>query len=98
MRKCLWLLLFCLCCAAAARAEGHGVSVRKVENLPADFLFGMDVSSVLAEEASGVRYFDAEGVERDLFAILADSGINAVRVRVWNDPYVSGGRGYGGGN
>ena len=98
MRKCLWLLLFCLCCAAAAGAEGNGVSVRKVENLPADFLFGMDVSSVPAEEASGVRYFDAEGVERDLFAILADSGINAVRVRVWNDPYDSGGRGYGGGN
>ena len=72
--------------------------VKKVENLPEDFILGMDVSSVLAEERSGVKYYDFDGAERDLFAILAESGINMIRVRVWNDPYDAQGRGYGGGN
>ncbi|HAJ65050.1 MAG TPA: extra-cellular endo-beta-1,4-galactanase [Clostridiales bacterium] len=72
--------------------------VRKIENLPEDFILGMDVSSVLAEERSGVKYYDFDGEEKDLFAILAANGINMIRVRVWNDPYDSAGHGYGGGN
>ena len=69
-----------------------------VENLPEDFIFGMDVSSVIAEEASGVVYRDFDGNPADLFRVLADNGINYIRVRVWNDPYDSQGRGFGGGN
>ena len=72
--------------------------VKKVEKLPKDFILGMDVSSVLAEERSGVKYYDFDGAERDLFEILAECGINAIRVRVWNDPYDANGNGYGGGN
>ena len=60
--------------------------VKKIENLPEDFILGMDVSSVLAEERSGVKYYDFDGTEKDLFAILAEYGINTIRVRVWNDP------------
>ena len=58
----------------------------------------MDVSSVLAEEASGVKYYDFGGNETDLFRILADNGINYIRVRIWNNPYDDQGRGFGGGN
>ena len=95
------LLILCLCVPAAAAAAGEETSslyVRKVENLPEDFLFGMDVSSVIAEEKSGVRYRDFDGQEKDLFRILADNGINTIRVRVWNDPYDAEGHGFGGGN
>ena len=72
--------------------------VEKVENLKDDFILGMDSSSVIAEEESGVKYYDYNGDEQDLFKILAESGINYIRVRVWNDPYDSNGNGYGGGN
>ena len=58
----------------------------------------MDVSSVLAEEASGVKYYDFHGNETDLFTLLAACGINTIRVRVWVDPYDDQGRGFGGGN
>ena len=97
------LLAACGSAASAPKEEKHTVSsetlyVKKVENLPEDFILGMDVSSVLAEERSGVRYYDFDGTEKDLFAILAENGINMIRVRVWNDPYDSSGRGYGGGN
>ena len=35
-----------------------------------DFIKGMDVSSVLAEEASGVVYYNKNGEKQDLFQIL----------------------------
>ena len=92
----LFLLLPCL--YAGAEAVSDTLYVKKVENLPEDFIFGMDISSVLAEEASGVKYYDYEGKETDLFRLLADNGINYIRVRVWNDPWDAEGRGFGGGN
>ena len=63
-----------------------------------DFIRGMDVSSVIALENSGVRFYDENGTEKDLFRILAEHGVNYIRVRIWNNPYDSEGRGYGGGN
>ena len=72
--------------------------VKAVEGLGEDFILGMDVSSVLAEERSGVVYRGFDGTEQDLFRTLAESGINLIRVRVWNEPRDASGRGYGGGN
>ena len=72
--------------------------VEKVENLSDDFIMGMDASSVLSLEAGGVKYYDFDGNEQDVFETLAENGINYIRVRVWNDPFDSQGNGYGGGN
>ncbi len=82
---------------------GLGVSsdtlyVEKVENLPDNFIMGMDASCIPALEASGVKYYDYDGTEKDVYQILAENGINYIRVRVWNDPYDADGNGYGGGN
>ena len=88
----------CLPVCAGAETSPDALYVKKVENLPEDFIFGMDVSSVLAEEASGVKYYDFNGNETDLFRLLADNGINYIRVRIWNDPYDADGNGFGGGN
>ncbi len=74
------------------------INVTKVENLSEDFIRGVDISSVLSEEASGVRYYDEDGNETDIFKMLSESGVNYIRVRVWNDPYDASGNGYGGGN
>ena len=93
------VLLMILLLPLPAGAEGKSsLYVKKVENLPEDFIFGMDVSSVLAEEASGVKYYDFDGNETDLFRLLAENGINYIRVRIWNDPYDDEGNGFGGGN
>ena len=79
-------------------SDGEELYVKKIENLPEDFILGMDVSSVLSLEKSGVVYRDREGNEKDLFELLADAGVNWIRVRVWNDPFTAVGKGYGGGN
>jgi arabinogalactan endo-1,4-beta-galactosidase len=80
------------------KIEGSSLYVKKVENLDNDFIMGMDASSVIAEEDSGVKYYDYEGNEADVFEVLSYAGINYIRVRVWNDPYDANGHGYGGGN
>ncbi len=77
---------------------GSSLYVKKVENLPDDFIMGMDASSVIAEEQSGVKYFSFAGEEQDVFKTLAENGITHIRVRVWNHPYDAEGHGYGGGN
>ncbi|MBN9200257.1 MAG: hypothetical protein J0H70_02560, partial [Microbacterium chocolatum] len=44
-----------------------GITVEKVERMPDDFITGMDVSSVLSLEASGVVFRRADGTPGDLF-------------------------------
>ena len=72
--------------------------VEQVANLSDDFILGMDASCVPALEAGGVKYYDHDGNEKDVYQILSENGINYIRVRVWNDPYDAAGNGYGGGN
>ncbi len=99
MKKFMAIVLLVLLCMSAAFAEGESsLYVKKVENLPEDFIFGMDASCVIALEDSGVKYYDFDGNEEDVFKVLADSGVNYIRVRIWNDPYDANGNGYGGGN
>ena len=114
MRKICVLLpvLLCLLLAGCGTGKENAVKlettepavtsdtlvVEKVENLPADFILGMDASCVPALEKSGVRYYDHEGQEKDVYRILSENGINYIRVRIWNDPFDGAGNGYGGGN
>jgi arabinogalactan endo-1,4-beta-galactosidase len=63
------------------------ITVKKVEGLSTDFVHGVDVSSYLSLIQSGVKYYDEEGKEADLFDILENAGVNYVRLRVWNSPY-----------
>lgn len=72
--------------------------VEKVEDLPDDFIKGVDISTLIAQEKSGVKYYDLNGKEVDLIDYLAQNSVNYIRIRVWNNPYDSDGNGYGGGN
>lgn len=78
-----------------------GIYVKKVEGIDESFARGVDVSSFLSEYKSGVSYKNEEGTtldEQGFFDLLAASGVNYVRIRVWNNPYDTEGNGYGGGN
>ncbi len=78
--------------------EEAEIYVEPIEGLSEDFIKGVDISSIIAEEESGVVYYNEDGEEQDIFQTLADAGVNYIRVRVWNDPYDEDGNGYGGGN
>ena len=78
--------------------EESSVYVEAVPDISDDFYRGMDASAVLALENSGVKYYNFDGEEQDVFMTLAQAGVNYIRLRVWNDPYDENGNGYGGGN
>lgn len=81
-------------------ANNHrpGIFVERVEGISTDFIKGVDISSVIALENSGVVFYNTEGQEQDIFQTLKEHGVNYIRVRVWNDPYDAAGNSYGGGN
>lgn len=78
--------------------QDSDIYVEPIPGLSESFVRGVDISSMLSETEAGVSYFDAEGKEASLFETLAKSGVNYIRVRVWNDPFDGDGNGYGGGN
>ena len=83
---CMLVCILWLSCLAGCKQEA-----------PA-FILGMDASSVPSLEAGGVQYYNKDGKPQDVFQILAENGINYIRVRVWNHPFDAAGNGYGGGN
>lgn len=74
------------------------INIQKVNGLTDNMIKGVDVSSVISLENSGVKFYNFNGVEQDIFTTLSESGVNYIRVRVWNNPYDKNGNGYGGGN
>ena len=60
------------------------------------FYKGMDLSTIKEVESLGGKFYD-HGEEKDVFEILKSSGTNAVRLRLWNDPYAEDGTPYGAG-
>lgn len=61
-----------------------------------EFIKGVDISMLKEMEELGARYFD-NGVEKDIIEILKDYGINAIRLRLWHNPYDEDSKPYGGG-
>ena len=51
-----------------------------------EFLKGMDISMLSELEKKGIRYYN-HGREEELLGILKENGVNAIRLRIWNNPY-----------
>lgn len=54
--------------------------------VPDRFVRGADISWASEMEHDGIKFRTADGQEADIFAVLAQTGIDAVRLRVWVDP------------
>lgn len=79
-------------------SQATSLYVPKIDGLTDDFITGVDISSLLSLEKSGRVFYGFDGQEQDLLKTLSQSGVNYIRVRVWNDPFDENGNGYGGGN
>lgn len=49
-------------------------------------ILGADISQAQELEAKGVKFFDVDGREKDLFVILRDHGFNYIRLKTFVDP------------
>lgn len=70
MKKSLLLLLFSIV----------GFSQSK------PFAKGADVGWLPQMEATGYKFYDADGKEKDCLQLLKDRGMNSIRLRVWVNP------------
>ena len=77
--------------------QAEKITVLPVNNIPDDFIMGVDVSSLVSVEAGRAKFYGANGMASDPIALLKAGGANAVRIRVWNNPNTNDGRTYGGG-
>ena len=50
------------------------------------FAKGADVGWLSQMEATGYKFYDADGTEKDCLQLLKDRGINTIRLRVWVNP------------
>ena len=50
------------------------------------YMRGVDVSTLYDLEADGALFYNASGTQKDMLTILSESGVNWIRLRVWNNP------------
>ena len=50
------------------------------------FAKGADVGWLPQMEATGYKFYDADGKEKDCLQLLKDRGMNSIRLRVWVNP------------
>lgn len=52
----------------------------------ADFARGADISWCTEMEADGKRFYNAAGEQKDVFVLMRELGMTAIRLRVWVNP------------
>jgi arabinogalactan endo-1,4-beta-galactosidase len=72
--------------AAATGAATLGLATTAAPAQAASFIRGADISWMPQMEANGYYWLDKNGVRRDLFTILKQYGISAVRLRTFVNP------------
>lgn len=85
-----------LACVCAVALVAPGLGFVPEADAAGSFLMGGDVSMLHEVEERGGEFYE-QGVKKDALEILGDHGMNAVRLRLWVDPYDAAGNPYGGG-
>ncbi len=58
----------------------------KMTSKEGSFSKGADVGWLSQMEATGYKFYDTDGSEKDCLQLLKDRGINSIRLRVWVNP------------
>ena len=90
--KQVWI--HALFCAAAFISCGKGSDSPNPPTPPdttgnnntAAFAKGADISWLTEMEASGYKFYNRAGQQKDCYAILKEQGMNTIRLRAWVNP------------
>ena len=93
-----WLAVSLACCFSAGTLAADALQTKAFSNMPADFIKGADISTLLDAEKHGAKFFNHSNQPQDPIAILKADGVNYVRLRLWVDPKDAQGQRYGGGD
>lgn len=86
MKKILcscFLILFCLSFSCSKSKTNTPVVIIEPPEIIAK---GADISWVTEMEAKGIKFYDKNGTQQDLFVLLKSLGFNAIRLRAWVNP------------
>ncbi|MGZ3754694.1 MAG: glycoside hydrolase family 53 protein [Mucilaginibacter sp.] len=95
MRKSLLLIVslipvLFLACSKSNNAPDNGTTTTTTTTTTAgthpNFVKGADIGWLSQMEASGKKFYDANGNQVDCITLLKSLGINAIRLRVWVNP------------
>ena len=76
-------------CCSCDRAGLPHVNATAPEDVVIDrtaFVKGADISWITLMESQGMKFYNADGAERECTALMKELGMNAVRYRVWVNP------------
>ena len=71
---------------AGAASEGGGANADAGAPSDPAYILGADVSSVQEAIANGAKYYDDDGTQKDILALLKGHGFNFIRLRTFVDP------------
>jgi arabinogalactan endo-1,4-beta-galactosidase len=87
MQKAVWICGFLFLCLNFCCSKSNSSAVVKpVVVADTAFAKGADVSWVTQMEASGYKFYDKNGNQQDLFALMKSLGFNSIRLRAWVNP------------
>src|SRR5258708_9103598 len=85
---CFVSLLFILSCSnkGGTPPPTPPPTTYKPPVVSASFAKGADISWVTQFESSGVKFYDKNGNQQELFALMKSLGFNSIRLRAWVNP------------
>lgn len=81
---CFYFSLLIFCCHVSCSKNKQNITVSVIDT--STFFKGADVSWLTEMEAAGIAFHDSTGIKKDLFTLLKEKGINAIRLRIWLNP------------
>jgi len=55
-------------------------------SIDSGFVKGADISWITEQEALNIKFYSGTGVQKDIFQVLKEQGLNSIRLRVWVNP------------
>lgn len=83
MKAIVQLLVFAICFTSCNSQTKENALPTVIET---GFAKGADVGWLPQMEATGYKFYDTDGTEKDCLQLLKDRGINTIRLRVWVNP------------
>lgn len=88
MKKNILIVVLVLLVLASCKKKNDGDGGSNPPS-PSMFAKGADISWVTQMEASGIKFYNAAGIEQECMALLKSLGMNTIRIRAWVNPSAS---------
>ena len=82
----LFFIVFFMSLIFASESYAQTIQQRQSATSVFSFSKGADVGWLSQMEATGYKFYDTDGTQKDCLQLLKDRGMNTIRLRVWVNP------------